>query len=397
MTSDEVIHKYLSDKEEAYLATIGGESPEDIKNADKGLKEKFRDYLGYFISYDNLFSTWKKDVLTLGAKTVSEALEDFYRNLNDAYRSVFAGIFSALERGVSKLGENAGSRDKAVRDIVSLVDLIPPTSRDYEKRTIEDDVRDHLRGFSRTIPSFLMAYGTDKTTLVNFDQIIPDQVFKDVTSITLAQFRFLRDGGDYYERDDQGNEIRDEEHKKHFEGKLFDEVVFDDSIKEFLNKKRQLADYFDDTQKEDIFDYIPPQKTNQIFTPRKIVREMVDQLETENPGCFDQDDKTFVDLYMKSGMYITEIVKRLYNSPRLKMLYPDDKVRLNHIFAKQVYGLAPMQIIYNICLSYILGFSNEIEIDKHNIRLCDALEYAKNGTLEMKLEELFPELKDKGD
>jgi len=127
-----MFYKYLSDKEEAYLATIGGESPEDIKNADKGLKEKFRDYLGYFISYDNLFSTWKKDGLTLGAKTVSEALEDFYRNLNDAYRSVFAGIFSALERGVSKLGENAGSRDKAVRDIVSLVDLIPPTSRDYD-------------------------------------------------------------------------------------------------------------------------------------------------------------------------------------------------------------------------------------------------------------------------
>ena len=41
-----MFYKYLSDKEEAYLATIGGESPEDIKNADKGLKEKFRDYLG---------------------------------------------------------------------------------------------------------------------------------------------------------------------------------------------------------------------------------------------------------------------------------------------------------------------------------------------------------------
>lgn len=279
----------------------------------------------------------------------------------------------------------------------TVVERVETDKKEKEKRTIEDDVRDHLRGFSRTIPSFLMAYGTDDTTLAGFDKVIPDQVFKDVTSITLAQFRFLRDGGDYYERDDKGNEIRDEAHKKHFDGHLFDEVVFDDSIKEFLNKKRQLADYFDEANKEDIFDYIPPQKTNQIFTPRRIVKDMVDKLETENPGCFDQDDKTFVDLYMKSGMYITEIVKRLYNSPRLKMLYPDDKARLNHIFAEQVYGLAPTEIIYRICLSYILGFSDEIEIGKNNIRLCDALEYAKNGTLEMKLEELFPELKNKGD
>lgn len=275
-----------------------------------------------------------------------------------------------------------------------VVERVETDKKEKEKRTIEDDVRDHLRGFTRTIPSFLMAYGDDHTTLATFDTIIPDQVFIDVTSISLDNFRFLRDGGDYYERDDTGREIRDDAHKKHYEGHLFDEVVFDDSVKEFLNKKRQLADYFNDANKEDIFDYIPPQKTNQIFTPKNIVKDMVDRLEKENPGCFDDDANTFADLYMKSGMYITEIVKRLYNSPRLKALYPDDKTRLNHIFAKQVYGLAPTEIIYHICLSYILGFSDKIQIEKNNIRLCDALEYAKNGTLEMKLEELFPELKE---
>ena len=45
---------------------------------------------------------------------------------------------------------------------------------------------------------------------------------------------------------------------------------------------------------------------------------MVDQLEENNPGCFDDPDKTFADLYMKSGLYITEIVKRLYRSKGLK-------------------------------------------------------------------------------
>ena len=63
---------------------------------------------------------------------------------------------------------------------------------------------------------------------------------------------------------------------------------------------------------------------------------MVDLLEKENPGCFDDKDKTFVDLYMKSGLYITEIVKRLYQSEKIKSLIPDDKERLTHIIEKQV-------------------------------------------------------------
>lgn len=132
-----------------------------------------------------------------------------------------------------------------------------------------------------------------------------------------------------------------------------------------------------------------------VFTPRPTVKDMVDRLEQENPGCYDDPDKTFIDMYMKSGMYITEIVKRLYNSDRMKRLFPDDVERLNHIFAKQVYGLAPTEIIYRICMAYIMGFSDEIKIKKHNIRLCDALKYAKEGTLDQKLHELFPELKEK--
>ena len=89
-----------------------------------------------------------------------------------------------------------------------------------------------------------------------------------------------------------------------FEGKMFDAVVFNDSVREFLNLKRKLANYFDEDSTEDIFDYIPPQKTNQIFTPKWVVKKMVDMLEQENQGCFDMPDKTFIDLYMKSGLYM---------------------------------------------------------------------------------------------
>ena len=128
--------------------------------------------------------------------------------------------------------------------------------------------------------------------MANIDDYTEDDVFEEVTGISEEDFRFLRDGGDYTNPETGAVE--------HFEGKLFDEVVFNDSVEEFWNKKTTLADYFDETHDEDIFDYIPPQKTNQIFTPRWVVSKMVDQLEENNPGCFDDPTKTFADLYMKS-------------------------------------------------------------------------------------------------
>ena len=262
-----------------------------------------------------------------------------------------------------------------------VVETVEKKIKEREKKGIEDSVRDHLRGFSRTIPSFLMAYGDDTVTLATFDSIIPNPVFLEVTSITLDQFRFLRDGGTY--TDTETGEERE------FSGNLFDPVVFDDSVKEFLRLKKKLADYFDEKSIEDIFDYIPPQKTNQIFTPKAMVKKMVDMLEMENPGCFDDPDKTFIDIYMKSGLYITEIVKRLYQNDSMKERFSDPKKRLRHIFEKQVYGLAPTEIVYHIALSYILGFNENTKDIKHNFRQLDALPYAKEGRLKEKLDELF--------
>ena len=268
--------------------------------------------------------------------------------------------------------------DEASKDVVKHVET---RIKEREKDTIEDRIRDHLRGFSRTIPSFLMAYGDDSVTLATFDEKVPGKVFVEVTSITLDQFRFLRDGGKYID-EETGEE-------RNFAGNLFDPIVFDDSVKEFLRLKKKLADYFDEKAIEDIFDYIPPQKTNQIYTPKDVVKKMADYLEEENPGCFDAPDKTFIDLYMKSGLYITEIVKRLYRSEEMKKHFPDGKERLKHIFEKQVYGLAPTEIIYKIATNFILGFDEDVEIEKHNFRQVDALPYAKAGTLNEKLDELF--------
>lgn len=323
---------------------------------------------------------------TIDRNTIEQQRTDALQSRHETGRST-AEINQEFDEKIASVSEQfqetlkAGLEELVEESKKNVVKTIETNKREREKSVIEDGIRDHLRGFSRTIPSFLMAYGDNTVTLATFDTVIPDSVFKEVTSITLDQFRFLRDGGSY--TDPETGE------QKEFVGQLFDPVVFDDSVKEFLALKKKLADYFDEKSVEDIFDYIPPQKTNQIFTPKAMVKKMVDMLEEENPGCFDLPDKTFIDLYMKSGLYVAEIVKRLYQSNELKRLYPDKYDRLKHIFEKQVYGLAPTEIIYKIATSYILGFDEDVKITKHNFKQVDALPYAKDGTLKEKLDEIY--------
>jgi len=229
-----------------------------------------------------------------------------------------------------------------------------------KQNAVEDDVRARLRGFARTIPSFLMAYGEPETTLANFDATIKDEVFKEVTGITLEQFRQLRDTHNF-----------------------FDPVVFDESVQEFLRKREQLADYFDDGQSEDIFDYIPPQRTNQIYTPKRVVKMMIDKLEEENPDLFTNKDLTFADLYVKSGLFLAEVARRLFVG--LESAIPDREARLKHILEHQVYGFAPSEIIYRIARAFVFGgFAG---IDDTHLQLRDLTETARSGgKLEMKFD-----------
>ena len=347
----------------------------DAQKLQKHLEQKAnrlvtQEYGDYSIQKKTL-ETERQDALAHlheTGQTAAEVNERFDALVQEAADSFKERVSTVLEETVPNLCEE-------------VVKTVETKKRERTKETIEEAVRDHLRGFARTIPSFLMAYGDDETTLSTFDMIIPDEVFKEVTSITLDQFRMLRDGGSYTDAE-TGEE-------KHYPGKLFDPVVFNDSIREFLALRKRLGNYFDESHTEDIFDYIPPQKTNQIFTPKRIVKLMVDLLEQENPGCFDDPSKSFADLYMKSGLYIAEIVKRLFNSEGMKQALPDETQRLQHIFENQVYGLAPTEIIYQIALHFILGFDGGELIEKHHLRQCDALPLAKDGTLEDKLDTIF--------
>ncbi|USS86311.1 DEAD/DEAH box helicase family protein [Fructilactobacillus cliffordii] len=303
------------------------------------------------------------------------------KELNEAknkYETTFQNILDNFNQKIHDHVKNA------VEEIpVKVVERVEKNEEKKKLNNIEEDARSHLRGFSRTIPSFIMAYGDKNLTLQNFDDYTEDDVFKEVTGITENQFRFLRDGGDYVDSGTGEN--------KHFEGHLFDEVVFNDSIQQFLEKKNQLSNYFEDNSNEDIFDYIPSQKNNQIFTPKAVVKHMVDDLEKNNPGIFDDPNKTFADLYMKSGLYITEIIKRLFRNNKMKQLFPDKNERIKHIVENQVYGLAPTRIIYLIAINYIFGFDENLKnsIGQNHFKQVDAAKYAKEGTLKEIVEKEF--------
>lgn len=213
--------------------------------------------------------------------------------------------------------------------------------------TAMDDARSHLRGFARTIPMFLMAYGGTDIRLSNFDDHTPDDVFEEITGISEADFRLLRDGQDVTEEDGTITRIPG----------LFDEAVFDQAVQEFLAKKVELADYFDATLTEDIFAYIPRQKSSLVFTPQPVVKQMVDLLEDENPGIFSDPEKTFADLFSTAGLFLMEVVRRL--DAGLAPTIPDPDERLHHILTRQIFEMSHNRILHDITIEAVSGGDEE--------------------------------------
>ena len=246
-----------------------------------------------------------------------------------------------------------------------------------ERKSKEEQVKEHLRAFTRTIPMCIMANHTGREiTIDNFDEVITDEDFEDLTNITKEEFAQLRDGFDY----DDDNGVR-----RHFDG-VFDKYCFNAAIAEFIEKKNQLGKYWLGDQ-HDIFEWIPNQKNNQIFTPKRVVTMMVDDLEGERPDLFNSTTSRFIDLYMKSGLYVTEIAKRLFKNTR--HFYNSDDDCIKHILENQVYGLAPTNILYNITLSTIFSGTEGMNIKNTNIKQYDLLTDAKNGTAKQAVMTLF--------
>ena len=130
-----IFYKYLSEKEEQFF--LGeGMTAADMKSLVEEDEETVgyaQNRLGYFISYQNLFSTWVQAGNDFAVSQVYEGLSAFSRLVSPLYKNVFDGIFITLQTGLSKLGDNTGSQTKAVRDLIHLIQTIPMSTRqDYD-------------------------------------------------------------------------------------------------------------------------------------------------------------------------------------------------------------------------------------------------------------------------
>ncbi|ELV8682029.1 type I restriction-modification system subunit M [Vibrio parahaemolyticus] len=126
-----IFYKYLSDQQVEFV-TKEGMTPDEIRSLteeDADTVKYIQDNLGYFIAYDNLFSTWVDPKSDFDESNVRDALSAFSRLISPTYKKLFEGIFTTLETGLSKLGESAGKRTKAISDLLHLIKSIPMNSK----------------------------------------------------------------------------------------------------------------------------------------------------------------------------------------------------------------------------------------------------------------------------
>ena len=130
-----IFYKFLSDKEVKYLMAndwteeyLPGLTEDDAETVESVQKN-----IGYFISYDNLFSSWIAKGSDFSAENVTDALSAFSRLINSDHKKLFDNIFATLQTGLSKLGETSGARTKAIRELIYLIKDIPMDGKqDYD-------------------------------------------------------------------------------------------------------------------------------------------------------------------------------------------------------------------------------------------------------------------------
>lgn len=96
-----------------------------------------------------------------------------------------------------------------------------------------------------------------------------------------------------------------------------------------------MPDVFTTLYKPDVLSCLADLSNDEVFTPPSVVNDMLDMLPQE---LFESPDTTFLDPVCKSGVFLREIAKRLIKGLEDKI--PDLQERIDHIFQKQLYGIA---------------------------------------------------------
>ncbi len=92
---------------------------------------------------------------------------------------------------------------------------------------------------------------------------------------------------------------------------------------------------FNNVYNPDVLSCIANLSNDEVFTPPELANKIIDMLPQE---LFENPDTTFLDPCCKSGVFLREIAKRLLKG--LEHQIPDLEKRIEHIFSKQLFGIA---------------------------------------------------------
>ncbi|WP_400207002.1 type I restriction-modification system subunit M [Candidatus Methanomassiliicoccus intestinalis] len=130
-----IFYKYLSDQEIKFLKE-NDFTEEDIKNLtedDLETVQFIQKNIGYFIAYNDLFSTWIDMGRDFDVSNVRDALSAFSRLIYGSHKKVFDRIFDTLQTGLSKLGDSSGAQTKSINGLLQLIKDIPMDGKqDYD-------------------------------------------------------------------------------------------------------------------------------------------------------------------------------------------------------------------------------------------------------------------------
>ena len=92
---------------------------------------------------------------------------------------------------------------------------------------------------------------------------------------------------------------------------------------------------FQNVYNPDVLSCIANLSNDEVFTPPELANKIIDMFPQE---LFENPDTTFLDPCCKSGVFLREIAKRLIKG--LEPQIPDLEKRIEHIFSKQLFGIA---------------------------------------------------------
>lgn len=125
-----------------------------------------------------------------------------------------------------------------------------------------------------------------------------------------------------------------------------------------------MSDFYSSMYNPDVLTCLANLSNDEVFTPPEVANRMLDMLPEE---LWHDSSATFLDPACKSGVFLREIAKRLIEG--LQEEIPDLQKRIDHIFHKQLYGIAITEL--TSLLSRRSVYCSKYPNSKYSISLFD--------------------------